>query len=457
MSVYNFTVQKVIFPTFDLMRGTKNMKYLKILRKTQWHSPEEIKKHQQKELRRLIKTAYENVPYYHRLLRSSGLKPDDIKTIKDLEKIPPLTKKEIREHTEDLLNPELFPRTTAFYTGGTTGEPVKFYLTKDRVSWGSAADYRGMEWGGHHIGDKQVLIWGAPIDLAAHRRLSYKIKRAVARRKIFSAYDLGDDALEKIARDVLKFKPKTIKGYASALFLFARYVDSHDIKIPLKAVFSTAEKLHDFQRDFISSTFECDVFDGYGGRETSLVAYECDRHEGLHISEENVIVEVVKDGESVVEETGEIYITDLRNFSMPFIRYRVGDVSAIREELCSCGRGLSLLRGIEGRITDYLITPDGKRIHGLLFAVLTQLPEGQWMEKFQVYQSDLYHIKIFVKPKQRPTDKNLAWVKSVVQREVGESVDVEVEIVDRIPPAPSGKTQYVVSRVPPDSVGGETG
>ena len=214
---------------------------------------------------------------------------------------------------------------------------------------------------------------------------------------------------------------------------------------PSRAIFTSAEMLHPHQREFLEETFGCPVFDFYGANDGGAFAYQCEKRQGYHIVMERAIVEILREDGSPAApgERGRVVATDLLNQSMPFIRYDAGDEAEMTGEPCSCGRTLPLLSGISGRSNDYIATPEGDRIHGGFFSYIVR--GRPWLDQFQVVQESASALTMLLKLRTRPPDTELAEIRESLERKC-HGMAVAVLIVDRIPPAPNGKYQYVVNR-----------
>ena len=212
-------------------------------------------------------------------------------------------------------------------------------------------------------------------------------------------------------------------------------------------IITTAENLYDQHREIIEEAFNCKVYDGYGSRETSLIAHECEAREGYHISEENSIVEFIKDGEHVSPgESGEIIITDLHNLVMPWIRFTIEDLGTPTDEKCSCGRTLSLIKSIDGRILDTIITKNKKYIHGGYFQILLE-EETKWIKRFQVVQKEIGKITINIVPKDKIIQKRIDKIINEIKNHTQDNLEVDCKIVKKIVVPPSGKRRLIVSEV----------
>ncbi|GAH62041.1 unnamed protein product, partial [marine sediment metagenome] len=260
-------------------------------------------------------------PYYRRIFKERGLRPEDIETIADLERLPILTREDVRNNFADLIARNYDKKKMKiFSTGGTTGEPLRYYHPKDS-GWTLGAYWRGMRWYGVDMGDKHVSIGGHAFNPTIMSRLASKVEGILKRYKSHSAFEMSPAKMKHLVNQCRKSKPKYLRGYPSALYIFAKYImgeEIHDIRP--RAVITTAEKLYEYQREAIGQAFDCNVFEYYGCGEVLSVAYECPEHHGLHIATEKVVIETVRDGKNVpTGEKGVILLTDLDNYVMPFI------------------------------------------------------------------------------------------------------------------------------------------
>jgi len=243
----------------------------------------------------------------------------------------------------------------------------------------------------------------------------------------------------------MKFKPKIIRGFSSAVYLYARYLRENHIEgIKPKAVITTAEVLFEHQRKLIEEVFNCNVYDGYGSRETSLSAQQCEAKDGYHISDENSIVEFLKDGEAVSPgESGEIIITDLHNQVMPWIRYAIEDLGTPMDEECSCGRKLSMMKSIEGRMNDIIVTPDGRRIR--MPAYLFGNMEG--IREIQFRQHAKNQLSVDIVKSGEFSDIEVERFLGQMKQHLGNDIGIELRFVDEIQKSSSGKKRFIISDI----------
>ncbi len=443
-------LSKHIFtPLLERRVHGSTFKRLKELEHTQWWPREKLVALQNVRLVGLISAAYQNTAYYRKALAERGLVPQNISTMDDLAKLPVLTRAAVRDNFHALIAENLKPgRMKLGETGGTTGEPLRFMKPGDE-GWGWGAYYRGLEWYGLSSGDKHSLIWG--YSPAASRVASFLAGTGHFLRNcaFLNAFDLSEARMAAFASKLKKFQPKAIAGYSSAVYIFAEYVKQSQIQgIRPGLAITTAEKLYDYQRQAIKEAFECDVFQYYGSREVASLGYECPQHHGYHTSMENVVLETVDERGNRVKpgEVGRVLVTDLHNYAMPLIRYELGDLGILSDEACPCGRGLSVIASIEGRMTDVIVCSRGFISP---VALTTYVFKDMPVRQFQVVQETLDDVRVKVVPGEGFGREETGRIKEALQARMGMGTHVGVELVDDIPPSPSsGKRRVVISKVP---------
>lgn len=425
------------------------------LRQSQWKPYYDQKELQEKQLRHMINFVYKDVPYYHKLFNQLKLEPSDIKKVEDLEKLPILTKDIIKKNWEDFkpVNLESM-KYSVFPTGGSTGAPFRFRLLKFDRFLSAAMLYRGWGYGGYELGDRMILMGGASLDVGID---SYMVTRAheISRniRKL-SSYDMGNEDMRRYAEVINSFKPEFIRGYASSINFFSRFINQEKIEITApRAIFTTGEKLMPHMRKNIENTFGREVYDTYGMNDGGISAFECSEHNGLHIDAERGIMEVVDNNNLQLEDgVGEVLATSLHNYAMPFIRYNTGDIGHIINDTCGCGRGSKLLKEVIGRQHDMLQTPEGKFVYGGFFNhYLKEIDEAV---EFQVVQKKLDKIIINLvlekdlDEKQMDTiRKQLDIIRETVKRK-SSGWEVEFKYVDKIERTNyAGKYKYVINEL----------
>jgi phenylacetate-CoA ligase len=421
------------------------------LEQSQWLSLEELQELQLIKLRRLLAHAYEHVPFYRQRFRQAGVHPRDIKTLADLRRIPILTKKDVQTQLHDLVATN-YDRAQLHRdaTGGSTGASTVFYLDKESLAYNKASKARYRKWYGFEMGAKVAFLWGAARDVP-DMSLRARLNLILGRQRWLNSYGTSVDQMKRFAQEMQVWKPSFIVGYSSSLHLFARFLREHNLDgIHPQAIESSAEKLYDFQRELVEQVFGCRVFNAYGSREFGGVAAECEQHQGMHILADVMYVELIKDGQPVVEgDFGDIIITDLHNYAMPFIRYQIGDLGRPQPGPCLCGRGFARIAEIVGRSNAIVTTPSGHYVHGAFFSHLFYGVEE--VRKFRIHQQSLTKVDVLIESEDNllPPDK-LETIRSKMQSQLGDQVTLEFKFVDSIPPLPSGKLGYLISDVPVD-------
>ena len=446
-SAYTAWCSGVLFPLHELIRRHDSPARRRALEASQWWPPERLERHRIDRLRAFLREVAATVPYYDRLFRDARFDPAGLRALADLAAVPPLTKALIRSNTE-ALKARGASGLQRFNTGGSSGEPLIFYLTRERVSHDVAAKWRGTRWWDVDIGDREIVIWGSPTELGAQDRVR-ALRDRLLRTTLLPAFEMSEANLDAFVAAIRVRHPAMLFGYPSALAHIARHAQSRGQRLDdvgVRVAFVTAERLYPDQREQIALPFGCRVANSYGGRDAGLIACECPTG-GMHISAEDIIVEIV-DGEGHPQPAGvagEIVVTHLATRSFPFIRYRTGDVGVLDDRLCACGRGLPMLREIQGRTTDFVVARDGTVMHGLaLVYVVRDLPG---VAKFKIVQEsvDRTTVRLVAGPEFDPAV--VERIKTGMARRLGAGVAIDVEVVDDIPPEASGKYRYVTSKV----------
>lgn len=445
--VYTSFVSGFLFPLHERLKGHETVAVRRRLEETQWWDPERLRALQRERLQRLLQAAYDQVPYYRGLMDARGITPSAIASLEDLPRLPLLTKADIRAHTEALKARDA-RGLARFNTGGSSGEPLVFYIGKERVSHDVAAKWRATRWWGVDIGDREVVVWGSPIEVGAQDRVR-ALRDRLLRTRLLPAFAMSEAHLDRFVAEIERFRPRMLFGYPSSLALIANHARRRGRRLDrlgAKVAFVTAERLYDDQRRAIEEVFACPVANGYGGRDAGFIAHACPAGR-LHITAEDIIVETIdREGRPTpLGEAGEIVVTHLATRDFPFIRYRTGDVGLLGQDACPCGRGLPVLAEIQGRTTDFVVARDGTIMHGLaLIYVIRDVPG---VASFKIIQEGLDHTRILLVPGPDFDQGRLAGIEQGMRDRLGKDVRVEIELVDDIPTETSGKFRYVVSRL----------
>ncbi len=449
--MYSTLIENFVEPIYDLVRGTSRFRCRRILENTQYLPMREIEHLQSHNLRALISHSYKTVPYYHRLFREAKVKPGDIQTVQDLRKLPVLKKPDIRANFRELISKNFREDQLIPYETGGTGSPLKFFITKGNISWEVAAEYRAYKWANYTLGDRCFIFWGSHRDL--HVNLAKKAASRLQRITAVEPFLLSDEVLNGFADMMDRSRPEVIRGYATPVYMMARFLLKERIEsIRPRAVITHAEMLLPQMRRTIENAFGCQVFDFYGTREIGAISSECEAHNGYHISSENVVMEFVRDGETVQSEQGKILLTNLRNYGMPLIRYENGDVGEPANEPCSCGRGLPLMKAIKGRASQFFGLRDGKT--GKIVPYDASVIWDHFMtflesppENYRVIQESVDHIVIKAVRGTHYSERDTERLVDELRRCLGQNITIEIDFVSALPPLPSGKRSPLISKV----------
>lgn len=448
--LYTALEKYLIYPLLPFRRGISTLRHFREMEKTQWLSVDEIKGIQWTKLENLLKYAYNNVPFYHRLFKTINMTPKDISSPGNFRELPVLGKEDIRSNIRYMVSSN-YPRIDLIpnSTGGSTGVNLDFFNDRKQLGTVDAIDLRSKRWAGFEPGDKNAVLWGSPFDISLQANLKNKIYNQLFRTLFLSSYNLSEENMFVYAKKLLQYRPKVIVGYASPLYRFAKFLEEKEITgINPKSIISSAELLHDYQKELVESVFECKVFDRYGCREFSTIAQECSEHSGMHINAEHVYVECLRrDGSpATLGEQGELVITDLDNYAMPFIRYSIGDIGTLSDRKCDCGRGLAMMEKIEGRTFDMIVGTNGRAVGGTFWTLLLRTAV-KGVKQFRVVQESMREINIEIMPDERFEEKQVKALRRKIREHLGEDMDVNFHIVEIIPLAKSGKHRFVVSKV----------
>ena len=426
--------------------GRQFVKFYKWLMKTQWLSPEELEEIQNERLKKHIKHAYENVPYYRRIFEERGLKPNDIRSKEDLKLLPVLTKDDVRKHFNELIAKDSTRYEPILsHTSGSTGIPLKFYLDKNNLMWESAFVSRHWAWMGTSPKEKQAVLRGAVPKSKRYFLID-------GNTLILSSFLLNFKTLNKYINAIVEFKPKLINGYPSSVQFFARLLKRKNVfSIRPKAIQTSSETLFPQMRKEIEDVFKCKVYDLYGNLEHVSMITECSDG-GFHTNQEYAIIEFLneKGYDAKHGELAEMVCTGLNNFSMPLIRYKIGDIAVTTKKRCSCGRGLPLVEHLEGRIDDMIITPDGRMIPPSGMTLAFEFSEN--IKQCQLIQNKKDELIINIVKSDQYGDKDHKFMLNEVRKRIGNKMKITVNFVDDISRTKAGKLRFVISKVKLDDV-----
>ncbi len=448
MGLYTSLVSQLLFPLHEALKSHDTVRVRRALERSQWLDAEQLRALQLQRLRTLLQAAQHGVPYYRQLFLRQGFAAADLRSLEDLAQLPLLDKALIRAHDQALVHAQA-ERLGRSSTGGSSGEPLVFGLAKRRVSHDVAAKWRATRWWGVDYGDPEVVVWASPIELGAQDRLRVWRDR-LFRSELVPAFEMSEDRLDASLAAIRRRRPRMLFGYPSALSLVARHAQRRGIAmndLGARVAFVTGERLYEAQREAISQVFGCPVANGYGGRDAGFIAHQCPAG-GLHITAEDIIVELIDaQGRPVpAGSPGEIVVTHLATRDYPFIRYRTGDVAVFDPRPCACGRGLPLLKEIQGRSNDFVVAADGTVMQGAALTYVLRELEGITAFKIVQQSLDLTELLLVVAPG-FDRARGEAEIVRQFRRRLGAAVNVVVRFVDEIPAERSGKYRYIISHV----------
>jgi phenylacetate-CoA ligase len=451
-NLYERAVGRGLIPFYETrLRGRNTFRYRAEFEANQWLWPDQIAALQWERLQALLRHAYATAPYYRELFDREGLRPEDIRDPEAFRRLPMLEKAHLRNDGHRMVS-SAFPLSslTRSASGGSTGDPAQYYYNRDSYERRMAAAMRGDKWAGWRLGAPELYVWGTQL-LPRHPLLKLKgrLHHAALRRTDLNSFDVNAENARRAVARMNRVHPVVV-GYANSIYEFARLIQELDLRVvPPRSVILTAEKVYPHQKELIRKVLGAPVFDRYGCREVMMIGAECDRHDGMHVTADNLYVEIVRDGRPCEPgEVGEVLLTDLHNYGMPLIRYRVGDLSAWKGEDCPCGRGLPLLKGVEGRSLDTITTPGGKIISGIFFPQL--LKDFPAVRTFEVVQEERELIRVRVALQGRLEPEAREFWETTASRTIGPDVRIEWEIGDDVEIERRAKFRPVQSRVPMD-------
>ncbi|HEY7155077.1 MAG TPA: hypothetical protein VH575_14030 [Gemmataceae bacterium] len=453
MTFYPKLVRNIFVP-LSLWRAGElaQLRYLREFERTQFLTAEEVRQLQWQRLRTLLEHAYDQCPFYRQRFDRAGLTPGDLRGLEDLRPLPVLEKRDIQEQGEEMVARN-WPRNDLIpnQTGGSTGAPVSFYLSKARKCSRAAATLRHNRWAGWRVGDRAAIIWGAPRD-RPDNSWRVRLRGTLLREPLWlDTANITEANMVAFHAALSRWRPRIVQAYARSAVLFAQYLQARGLT-PHRphAIVTSAEVLEADERRLLEDVFGCSVFNRYGCREVSVVASECPAHRGLHIMAEGLHVEIeTPHGPAVPGEMGSILVTDLLNHAMPLIRYRIGDLGAWAAGTCPCGRGLPRLERVAGRVTDFLVGCDGRLVSGVYLAtyVVAQRPS---LGQVQILQHKAGAVTYRIRPgRDFHPERDLDYLRTTTRQHLGEEAAIDSEVVQELPAEPSGKFLFSRSTVAP--------
>ena len=436
------------------LQGHKLFDYFDEYKKREYLPIEENRKTQKEKLKQILLYAYRNCPYYRKILGDvEVIRNDDKVNLSNFSMIPILSKEIIRTHFEDLKsNDEKYQKRKPYFntSGGSTGEPVKFI--QDKVTWdsGMASKWFFSTFLGKYPGEEEIKLWGSERDiLKGSIGFKAKLKNFTFNRTLLNSFRMSERDMRRYVEIINKEKPKIIVAYVQSIYELANFIENNNLKVfSPKGIITAAGTLYPEFKKLIEGVFNCKVCNLYGSREVGDMACSCEKDEGLHIDIFNHYFEILNDRLEPCKpgESGKVYVTTLNNYSMPLIRYDIGDMAVpAKNEQCSCGRGLPLIEKVVGRSTSMIKTRKGF-FDGT--ALTTSFYFFESIKKYQFVQKRIDHIVInIVIANEKLWEQEKELIKTKLKKILGEEVKINFHIVDEISPSKSGKYLYFISEL----------
>jgi len=441
--------RNMVFPFYDsVLRHRKTYSFYRDVSRVPWLSADEIEGMRRKRLRALVEYCGRNVPYYRSLFAERGI---DLSGVDDVGRLRDsgisMTRQDIRSNIGDFIS-EDFRREDLVcnYSSGTTGVPLAFYKTMDNWCLRMAVKLRSEDWIGKHPGTPSAIIWGHKANLGRISRARRQLYWNFQNYRFLSALDIGEESLLRYVHEIKCYGARYIESYVNPVYLMAKTIEKYGIDPPrLDGIVTGAERLQDFQKEKMEEVFRCPVYDRYGCSEFTNISCECGEHRGQHINADLLWVEVVdKNDRPVIGEEGEVVVTDLMNYAMPFIRYHLGDMAVMTGRRCPCGRNFPMLERVIGKETGTFTAPDGFECHRKYFQWTLQTIPGIFRFQFVEKSSDHILMRVIHDGKiERVETERL--VKEAFSELAAHGVSITVEFVDRIPLTGAGKMSFFVS------------
>jgi phenylacetate-CoA ligase len=377
------------------------------------------------------------------MFRSAGAEPRDIRNLEDLSKLPVLSKDDIRNNF-DRLRPRNLAEGSYFvnFTGGSTGSPLKFLVSNERLASRNALAIRHNRWTRWRHGIPIAYLWGCPQDAPA-AGWRQKLRTEFLDRGFFlDTFDVDNDSAERFVTRLMREPEVVVQAYSRSLLWFAQYVERQGLgRLPIKSMITTAECITADERAYIERILGAQTFDRYGCREFSVIGSQCgESKDTMHIAAEAIHLEY----DAITDNAGDLVVTDLLNYAMPMIRYKIGDVGAPAAGNCSCGRGLPMMKVLAGRVTDFIHTPDDRWLSGVAINtyLVSQIPG---VRQVQIYQDACDHLRISLVVSSENHDAPERFLGQQVPKVFGSRMRYTLQWVPSISKEASGKTRVTIS------------
>lgn len=431
-------IKTIVLPIADMAMKTNLASSYKLISRMQSYSSEEITNWQNKQLKFLIEQAYNHSKYYNRLLNNSGVLPDDINSIEDLVKLPALTKETIRDHFDEIIpdNIKLFPYKKSA-TGGSTGDPLKYLLDNRSWSMTNANSIINWEKVGYKYGDKFIALGSTSLHVSKSTSLKHKIYYKIKNKIGLNGINMSDEVCEDYINFIKREKIYFIYGYASAIYLLAKYALENNKDVKIQACFPTSEVLTDHFRKTIHEAFYCEILDCYGANDGGVTAFA--KEKGFFEVGYNCLVRIENPDQHGV---GPALLTVLSNYAMPMINYKLGDnirIDDLRNK--DYPYNGQVINEVLGRTSDILYLENGRILTGPGFTVLFKdIPVDYYcIEKDSTNSLICWMIKL---PEYNDNHEKL--VLQTLNKQAGDDITIGFRYIEEPFLSESGKRKYFI-------------
>ena len=423
--------------------GSKIPQYLREIRRVASLPDEQKKAYQDEKLKKLLLHASKNVPYYARILPECGVVQGDTVDLTKFADIPILTKDTIRREGENMYSKDKNKRKPYENTsGGSTGEPVRFLQDKEYSDWNIANKIFYKEVGGHFMGERELRFWGSERDLLeGNESPKIRLRNWLYNRREFNTFKMSEAQMREYVTKWNEYKPQWVEAYVQSIYEFARFLEANNLTVSApRGVLTSAGTLYPEMRSTIEKVLGCKVYNRYGSREVGDAAIGI-KNTSMMLSIWNQYLEVLNNQFTNIHNgIGKIYITTLNNFSMPMIRYDIGDMGTIEE-----GR----FSNVEGREMSVFKRRDGSFVPAEFFIHFVGVVYNQgFISKFQAIQKDydLIDLRVVVRDKVK-FDKHKNEIENSIILVMGKSCQIKWTEVAEIEPSKSGKYLYTICEI----------
>lgn len=431
--------------------GNRIPKILREIHSIEYAHGDEIRAMRDRKLKDILMHAHANVPYYTGILEQADVVAGGEVKLENFSNIPLLTKEIIRREGENLLSRDYKSRKPYDNTsGGSTGEPVRFVQDAEYDQWNIATKIYFNQVLGKEPGQAELKLWGSDRDIIEGTLgTKERIINFLFNRKFFNSYRFDDEHIGRLVALNNRHKPVAYWSYMESAFELANFLLRSKLEFhPPNFVISTIGPLTDEVKERIETGMKCKVYNQYGSREVGGIGCQCKEQGGLHTFPWWNYIELLDDaGRAVEQGEGNVVVTTLHNFSMPLIRYDLGDVAVPGSNKCACGRNSFQLKKVMGRTLGYFRKADRSLVHSHF--IVQALFFRDWIKKFQAIQDELDHILIRVELQtgQEASKEDMEDITDKTRMLMGETCRVDFEFVESISRSASGKYLYTICQV----------